>query len=96
MTLYVGDRATGLAAGNELPIEQIAVGAAKEWSGRHLRAVDLERHLRCHVLPQCPVRTSIPWIVRAVAWTGSTSLCSALQLKTPTRGRLPAVTESTA
>ena len=49
MELIIGDRATFRAAGQEIPVDLIAVNAAREWFGKNLRFVDPERHLRCRV-----------------------------------------------
>ena len=50
MELIIGDRATFSARGRTIPVAEIAVDAAKEWLGSHLRLVDPERHLRCRVV----------------------------------------------
>jgi S-adenosylmethionine synthetase len=50
MELIIGDRATSRAAGEEIPAGDIAVAAAKEWLGRHLRFVDPERNVRYRVV----------------------------------------------
>jgi S-adenosylmethionine synthetase len=49
MELIIGDRATFKANGQEIPVGDIAVTAAKEWIGRNLRFVDPERHVRYRV-----------------------------------------------
>jgi S-adenosylmethionine synthetase len=46
MELVIGDRATYRAAGKDIPVDAIAVAAAKKWLAEHLRFVDPERHLR--------------------------------------------------
>ena len=50
MELAIGDRATFGVAGRYLPIEEIAVDAARTWVRKNLRFVDPDRHLRCRVL----------------------------------------------
>lgn len=45
MELTIGDRASFGVAGRELPIREIAVGAAQQWIRTHLPGVDAERHL---------------------------------------------------
>lgn len=50
MELYIGDRATFSVAGKKIPVKEIAVKAAKEWFGKHLRFVDPEKHVRYRVV----------------------------------------------
>ena len=50
MELIIGDRATFSAGGQTIPVTEIAVAAAKEWLGSHLRLVDPERHVRYRVV----------------------------------------------
>ncbi|WP_224960314.1 methionine adenosyltransferase [Geomonas subterranea] len=45
MELTIGDRATFNLAGKEIPVHDIAVGAAKKWISGNLRHVDPERHV---------------------------------------------------
>jgi S-adenosylmethionine synthetase len=45
MELIIGDRATFEASGRTVPVADIAIAAAKQWIGEHLRLVDPERHL---------------------------------------------------
>lgn len=45
MELTIGDRATFSVAGKEIPVEDIAVQAARGWIASHLRGVDPERHV---------------------------------------------------
>ncbi|WP_026840763.1 methionine adenosyltransferase [Citrifermentans bremense] len=45
MELTIGDRATFSFEGKEIPVQEIALAAAKEWIGKNLRNVDPERHL---------------------------------------------------
>ncbi len=49
MELIIGDRATFRLGGQEIPVGDIAVTAAKGWVGRNLRFVDPERHIRYRV-----------------------------------------------
>jgi S-adenosylmethionine synthetase len=49
MELIIGDRATFTADGQEIPVGEIAVAAAKEWICKNLRFVDPERHVRYRV-----------------------------------------------
>jgi S-adenosylmethionine synthetase len=49
MELIIGDRATFTAAGQTIPVGEIAVTAAREWISRNLRFVDPERHVRYRV-----------------------------------------------
>jgi S-adenosylmethionine synthetase len=46
MELVIGDRATFRAAGQEIPVAEIAVEAARAWLRENLRFVDPERHIR--------------------------------------------------
>ncbi|GFO68261.1 S-adenosylmethionine synthetase [Geomonas limicola] len=46
MELTIGDRATFSYQGKNIPVEQIAQKAARDWFRQHLRGVDPERHLR--------------------------------------------------
>ncbi|HYQ48106.1 MAG TPA: methionine adenosyltransferase, partial [Thermodesulfovibrionales bacterium] len=45
MELFIGDRATFEASGRKIPVNEIAVSAAKQWLKDHLRYVDPERHV---------------------------------------------------
>lgn len=45
MELIIGDRATFKAEGKSIPVEEIAVRAAKDWVRENLRFVDPERHI---------------------------------------------------
>jgi S-adenosylmethionine synthetase len=45
MELIIGDRATFEADGKSIPVEEIAVRAAKDWVRKNLRFVDPERHI---------------------------------------------------
>jgi len=49
MELIIGDRATFRANGQEIPVGDIALAAAKGWVRQHLRFVDPERHIRYRV-----------------------------------------------
>jgi len=46
MELTVGDRATFSFQGRDIPVEQIAQKAVRDWFRQHLRGVDPDRHLR--------------------------------------------------
>lgn len=48
MQLYIGDRATFSAAGRKIPVNEIAVSAAKQWLKDNLRYVDPDRHVHYH------------------------------------------------
>jgi S-adenosylmethionine synthetase len=50
MELTIGDRATFKAEGKKIPVNEIAVSAAKEWIRENLRFVDPEKHIRCRVV----------------------------------------------
>ncbi|APG24554.1 methionine adenosyltransferase [Syntrophotalea acetylenica] len=50
MELTIGDRATVLAKGKRIPVNEIATTAAKDWLRGHMRFVDPERHLDCRVV----------------------------------------------
>lgn len=50
MTLFIGDRATFTAGGKKIPVEEIAIGAAKEWFRKNLRFVDPERDVSYKVV----------------------------------------------
>ena len=45
MELIIGDRATFAAGGREIPVAEIAVGAARQWFRDHLRFVDPDEHV---------------------------------------------------
>jgi S-adenosylmethionine synthetase len=45
MRLVFGDRATENWLGRSIPVGEIVESAAKEWFRRHLRFVDVDRHL---------------------------------------------------
>lgn len=49
MLLVFGDRATSQFEGVDIPIDQIAVEAAKNWFRRNMRLVDPDRHVRYQV-----------------------------------------------
>ncbi|MGB9630790.1 MAG: methionine adenosyltransferase [Candidatus Methanodesulfokora sp.] len=46
MLLVIGDRATNFYAGEEIPIGEIAIRAAKRWIKENLRYVDPEEHVQ--------------------------------------------------
>ena len=46
MLLVIGDRATNFYAGEEIPIEEVAIRAAKRWIKENLRHVDPEEHVQ--------------------------------------------------
>jgi S-adenosylmethionine synthetase len=46
MELTIGDRATFSASGREIPVHGIALAAARDWIGAHLRKVDPELHVK--------------------------------------------------
>lgn len=50
MRLFIGDRATSAVGAEAIPVDEIAVAAAKGWVKAHLRFVDPERHLRYEVV----------------------------------------------
>jgi S-adenosylmethionine synthetase len=50
MELLIGDRATLRCNGREIPVQEIAVAAVREWLRGKMRFVDPERHLRCRVM----------------------------------------------
>jgi S-adenosylmethionine synthetase len=50
MELIIGDRATFASGGTTIPVEEIAVGAARRWLRENLRFVDPERHLVCRTV----------------------------------------------
>jgi S-adenosylmethionine synthetase len=50
MELIIGDRATFGAAGRQIPVADIAVGAAKQWIKNNIRFVDPEKHLKYRVV----------------------------------------------
>ena len=45
MELTIGDRATFSAAGRSIAVEDVAIGAAKEWIRRNMPHIDPERHM---------------------------------------------------
>jgi len=48
MELYIGDRATFEVAGRKIPVNEIAIKAAKNWLSDNLRFVDPEKYVRYH------------------------------------------------
>jgi len=50
MELVIGDRATNRYGGSEIPVEEIAIEAARTWIGENLRFVDPERHINFKVV----------------------------------------------
>lgn len=50
MELIIGDRATFKAAGEKIPVAEIAIDAAKKWIKDNLRFVDPEKHLKYRVV----------------------------------------------
>jgi S-adenosylmethionine synthetase len=50
MELTIGDRATFVSGGRQIPVVDIAVAAARDWIGRNLRFVDPQRHVDCRVV----------------------------------------------
>ena len=50
MELIIGDRATFSAGGREIPVGDIAIGAAREWFKAHLPHVDPVKHVRYRVV----------------------------------------------
>lgn len=49
MELTIGDRATFSAFGREIPVQEIALDAARGWISGHLPSVDPDRHLNYRV-----------------------------------------------
>ncbi len=50
MELTIGDRATFRAAGKKIPVDDIAVAAARRWIKDNMRFVDPERHVKYRVV----------------------------------------------
>ncbi|HEY6007205.1 MAG TPA: methionine adenosyltransferase [Geobacteraceae bacterium] len=50
MELIIGDRATYRVGDREIPVDEIAIAAARQWLRRNLRHVDPDRHLRYRVV----------------------------------------------
>ncbi|HAW60340.1 MAG TPA: S-adenosylmethionine synthetase [Actinobacteria bacterium] len=50
MTIIIGDRATFEVEGERLSVEEIAIGAAKDWFRKNLRFLDPEEHVRYEVV----------------------------------------------
>ena len=48
MELYIGDRATFEVSGRKIPVNEIAIKAAKNWLSDNLRFVDPEKYVRYH------------------------------------------------
>ena len=46
MLMVFGDRATFVAGGNKVPVEDIALGTAKKWFQENLHMVDPEKHVK--------------------------------------------------
>jgi S-adenosylmethionine synthetase len=46
MELIIGDRATFIAYGKKIPVEDISIEAAREWIKKNMRFVDPEKHLK--------------------------------------------------
>src|SRR5512139_1504319 len=50
MELFIGDRATFSVAGRTIPVQEIAIDAARKWFTSNLRFVDPERHVNFRVV----------------------------------------------
>ena len=50
MELTIGDRATYRSGGREIPVDEIAIGAAKRWLRDNLRFVDPELHVSYRIV----------------------------------------------
>lgn len=50
MELIIGDRATFVVGDRRVPVADIAIAAARQWVGEHLRFVDPERHMKFRVV----------------------------------------------
>lgn len=48
--IYLAGRATTEAGGVAVPVEEMAVEGTRAWLGKHLHAIDPERHVRVHCL----------------------------------------------
>lgn len=48
--LIIGDRATFIASGKKIPVEEISIEAAKNWIKENMRFIDPERHLKYRVV----------------------------------------------
>lgn len=49
MLLVIGDRATYVVNGKEIPVNEIAINTAKEWIKENLKLVDPEKHMKYQV-----------------------------------------------
>jgi S-adenosylmethionine synthetase len=49
MEIIIGDRATFMCSGQEIPVGEIAVNAARTWIKDNLRFVDPERHMKYRI-----------------------------------------------
>jgi len=52
MLFVFGDRATTMAGGEEIDVEEIAIRAAKEWFRKNMRFIDPEEHMKYQVALQ--------------------------------------------
>lgn len=50
MELYIGDRATVLVQGKQVPVAEIADKAVRDWLVTHMRFIDPDQHMKCRVL----------------------------------------------
>lgn len=50
MELTIGDRATFIAGGRRIPVNDIAIEAAREWIKKTLRFVDPEKHVKYRIV----------------------------------------------
>ena len=48
--VYLAGRATSRYRGVDVPVEELATGSARAWLEAHLRALDVQRHVRVHCL----------------------------------------------
>ncbi len=48
--IYLAGRATGRAGDMDVPIEELAVEASRDWLNQHLHALDAQKHVRIHCL----------------------------------------------
>ena len=70
--LYVAGRATEEYFGERIPVHEIAVEACREWLRKHLRELDVERHVR--IIPR--LRPGSPDLTRVFASGGAAPLAN--------------------
>jgi len=69
MDIYLTGRATREFRGVKIPVEDLAIGASRDWLGKNLHALDAHRHVRIHCLIR-PSSTELVELFRRSRATG--------------------------